>query len=102
MRSSSSPASGHPAIWLSASNAVVALLLPPPSPAPSGIRFSSEKCAPPFHPVASANARAARNTRFVSSISSVGSSHSSENPSARVSTFNVSPNSTGAATDTRS
>ena len=85
-------------IWRSILIAVAASLLPPPRPAPIGIRFVSPNRAPPVQPVAARNACAAFNTRFVSSAGTAGSSHVSENPSAG-STVSVSPNSTGETTD---
>jgi hypothetical protein len=50
------PASAPPDSRFSARRAATALLLPPPSPAPRGIRLVSLKPAPPRQPVAAANA----------------------------------------------
>ena len=99
--------SSPPASPFNAHNAATASLLPPPNPAPIGMRFSRKNFAPPVHPVTATKARAAFHTRFVSSTGTAASSHSSSNraappPPTWASTRKVSPNSTGATTDTRS
>ncbi len=77
------------------------MLLPPPSPAPIGIRFASVNRAPPVQPVAARNAAAAFSTRFVPSTGTAGASHASVT-SAAGSTVSVSPNATGHTTETSS
>ena len=59
--------SSPPEILSKARSAATALLLPPPKPAPSGIRFVSLKCTPPCQPVAAPKACAALKMRLDSS-----------------------------------
>src|ERR1019366_9242848 len=93
---------GRPAASFSARRAQTASLLAPPRPDPGGILFVIEKRAPPLHPDASANAAAARITRFVPSVGTDGSSLATENEEPPTSTQSVSPHASGAATDTMS
>ena len=100
--SSASVTAASPAASVrSARNAATASLLPPPSPAPIGTRFVREKRTPPRHPVRRRHAAAAFRMRFVPSTGTAGSSHASVVSAAR-SARNMSPNSSGATTDTRS
>ena len=69
----------------SARNAATASLLPPPSPAPIGTRFSRKNFAPVRgesvreSAVAATNAAAAFKTRLPASTGTAGSSHESVN-----------------------
>ncbi len=107
---SSAAPSAKPDRAFSARNAATASLLPPPSPAPIGTRFMSEKSTPrpfPGQPVAAAKARAAFTTKFVSSVGTVASSqcnlHSPPpSPRSLTSARNVSPKSSVTAAETKS
>ncbi|MDF9832190.1 hypothetical protein M2103_000398 [Ereboglobus sp. PH5-5] len=96
--------SGRPAASFNARKTIAALLLPPPSPAPVGIRLCRENCAPLPHPLALRNASAARKTKFVASTGTAASAHVSSNgaPSPINSIRISSPNDTGATTDSKS
>ncbi len=87
-----------------ARNAATALPLPPPNPAPTGMRFSNANATRPRHPVAAAKASAARNTRLPPSVGTPGASQTSV--AAPVSPAHVarsvSPQASGATTETSS